>query len=68
MRKVIWPEGEPRQAVCPNGLLAPFGRFGWALGWSLRGKRTRSAWPVTDAEADAPSLVASRCERSIHAR
>ena len=63
MLKVMWPEGEPDKAVCPDGWLAPFGRFGYALGWGLHGKRSRYAWPVS--ATDVPIVVARRCERQI---
>lgn len=60
--KVIWPEGEPDSAVATGG---PIERFWFRLIWSLRGKRTRAAWPVSPADKVSPSICARRCERSI---
>lgn len=61
--KIMWPEGEPEKATCPDGLLAPFGRWASSFVWALQGKRTRYAWPVRNG--DVPIVVARRCERMV---
>lgn len=59
--RVIWPEGEPQHAVTVGGI---FERWWLSFRWSLRGKRTCSAFPISNHERGTPTIVARRCERA----
>jgi len=57
MRKVIWPEGLPDEAISTESRILD---FAMSLVWSLRLRRTCRAWPVKRGEY--PPTVARKCE------
>lgn len=65
MPKIMWPEGEPENAICPVGRMAVFGRLAYSVAWALRGKRTLSSKIETGHNVRKPARLSRALDREL---